>query len=96
MKEDWRFSELRLKYGRHWWWISFFAVYISQHTMLLGLTLPVIAVSHSDKPFMTFWDNAAKLFCYMGEIQNTAYELFCFDVQCLKPDEKNISLWLQD
>ena len=29
-REDWRFNEMRKEYGRPWWWISFFAVYLSQ------------------------------------------------------------------
>lgn len=29
-REDWRFTEMSLQYGKHWWWISFFAVYLSQ------------------------------------------------------------------
>ena len=60
---------MRREYGKHWWWISFFAVYISQHTMLMGLTLPIYAVSQSPKPFMLFWDNVAKLICYIGTVK---------------------------
>ena len=29
-REDWRFSDMSHQYGRHWWWISFFAVYVAQ------------------------------------------------------------------
>ncbi|PNX83479.1 putative inactive purple acid phosphatase 29-like protein, partial [Trifolium pratense] len=29
-REDWRFTEMSEQYGKHWWWISFFAVYVSQ------------------------------------------------------------------
>lgn len=29
-REDWRFSDMRRQYGKQWWWISFFAVYLSQ------------------------------------------------------------------
>lgn len=29
-REDWRFNDMRKEYGKNWWWISFFAVYVSQ------------------------------------------------------------------
>lgn len=29
-REDWRFTDMRFQYGKHWWWVSFFAVYLSQ------------------------------------------------------------------
>jgi len=29
-REDWRFNDLRKQYGKHWWWLSFFSVYVSQ------------------------------------------------------------------
>lgn len=29
-REDWRFTDMSRQYGKHWWWISFFAVYLSQ------------------------------------------------------------------
>lgn len=34
-REDWRFNEMRGQYGKTWWWMSFFAVYLSQQVMLL-------------------------------------------------------------
>lgn len=32
-QEDWRFSEMRGQYGKTWWWMSFFAVYLSQQVI---------------------------------------------------------------
>lgn len=29
-REDWRFTEMSQQYGKYWWWVSFFAVYVSQ------------------------------------------------------------------
>ncbi|KAJ4847981.1 hypothetical protein Tsubulata_033074 [Turnera subulata] len=29
-REDWRFNDMRSQYGKYWWWISFFSVYLSQ------------------------------------------------------------------
>ncbi|KAL0347481.1 UNVERIFIED_CONTAM: hypothetical protein Scaly_1764100 [Sesamum calycinum] len=34
-REDWRFSDMRLQYGKNWWWASFFAVYLSQQVIAL-------------------------------------------------------------
>lgn len=34
-REDWRFSDMRLQYGKNWWWVSFFAVYLSQQVIAL-------------------------------------------------------------
>lgn len=36
-REDWRFTEMSQQYGKHWWWISFFAVYVSQQVSFFGL-----------------------------------------------------------
>lgn len=42
-REDWRFNDMRRRHGRNWWWISLFAVYISQQ---------VINVNQLSKPFL--------------------------------------------
>ncbi|GJP32351.1 hypothetical protein CLOM_g16948 [Closterium sp. NIES-68] len=49
-REDWRFSDMRRQYGRHWWWLSFPLVYVFQHVLLVGLTLPLYAVHASASP----------------------------------------------
>lgn len=33
-REDWRFNEMRVQYGKTWWWMSFFAVYLSQQVLI--------------------------------------------------------------
>lgn len=33
-REDWRFTDMSSQYGKHWWWVSFFAVYLSQQVVL--------------------------------------------------------------
>lgn len=35
-REDWRFTNMTSQYGKHWWWASFFAIYLSQQ-VLIGL-----------------------------------------------------------
>jgi steroid 5-alpha reductase family enzyme len=38
-REDWRFTEMSEQYGKHWWWISFFAVYVSQQVGFFSVKL---------------------------------------------------------
>ena len=38
-REDWRFTDMRGQYGKHWWWVSFFAVYVSQQVKIPLLCL---------------------------------------------------------
>ncbi|KAL3136755.1 hypothetical protein ABBQ38_005471 [Trebouxia sp. C0009 RCD-2024] len=70
-REDWRFADMRKKYGRNWWWMSFFLAYISQHFMLLGLTLPLYSSSFSAAPWHWRWDGLAVAMCLSGLL--TAY-----------------------
>lgn len=65
LREDWRFSEFRTSLGRYWSMASFFLVYVSQHLMLIGLTLPLYAVHTSTKPF-NWIDGAAAALCLIG------------------------------
>eukprot|EP00746_Dinoflagellata_sp_MGD_P069611 gnl/MRDRNA2_/MRDRNA2_284987_c0_seq1.p1 gnl/MRDRNA2_/MRDRNA2_284987_c0~~gnl/MRDRNA2_/MRDRNA2_284987_c0_seq1.p1 ORF type:complete len:324 (+),score=41.52 gnl/MRDRNA2_/MRDRNA2_284987_c0_seq1:66-974(+) len=43
VQEDWRYADMRRRFGKHWWYISFFAVNLAQHPMLVGMTLPLCA-----------------------------------------------------
>lgn len=47
-REDWRFNDLRKQYGKHWWWLSFFSVYVSQQVKIHQLfdDLPQRVDSH--------------------------------------------------
>ncbi|MEW5303533.1 MAG: hypothetical protein WDW36_006215 [Sanguina aurantia] len=51
-REDWRFTDMAAQIGRSWWWVSFFAAYLSQQVMLVGITLPLAAIHSSAAP----WD----------------------------------------
>ncbi|MBA0589780.1 hypothetical protein Gorai_018510 [Gossypium raimondii] len=64
-REDWRFADMRLQYGKHWWWISFFSVYFSQQIFLIGICLPLYVVHSVDKP-MNIWDLVAAGVCLCG------------------------------
>ncbi|WVZ83117.1 hypothetical protein U9M48_030294 [Paspalum notatum var. saurae] len=64
-REDWRFSEMRGQYGSTWWWMSFFAVYLSQQVFLIGICLPMYAIHSSDQPWGV-WDLVATAACVAG------------------------------
>ncbi|XP_068650486.1 uncharacterized protein C594.04c isoform X2 [Aristolochia californica] len=64
-REDWRFSDMRRKYGKSWWWVSFFAVYLVQQVFLVGICLPIYAVYSSEEPW-NIWDIVATLVCLSG------------------------------
>lgn len=65
-KEDWRFADMRSRYGQHWWWLSFFLVYVSQYFMLMGLTLPLYSASFSTAPWQWQTDSLAFVVCLTG------------------------------
>ncbi|XP_073285962.1 uncharacterized protein C594.04c-like [Primulina huaijiensis] len=64
-REDWRFSDMRRQYGRNWWWISFFAVYLSQQVFLMGICMPLYII-HVKQKQMTIWDFIATFICLTG------------------------------
>jgi len=69
-REDWRFADMREKYGKQWWWISFFAAFVSQQPMLVGVTLPLWAIHFAPgavEPFGNI-DTIANLLCITGII----------------------------
>eukprot|EP00300_Choanocystis_sp_HF-7_P033509 c45864_g1_i1.p1 GENE.c45864_g1_i1~~c45864_g1_i1.p1 ORF type:complete len:368 (+),score=58.92 c45864_g1_i1:29-1105(+) len=46
-REDWRFTDMRNKYGSMWTLVSFPLAYLSQQLMLVGLVAPFYAIVHS-------------------------------------------------
>lgn len=66
-REDWRFNDMRLQYGKHWWWVSFFAVYLSQQVFLMGICSPIYVV-HSEDKHLNVWDFVAAIVCLTGII----------------------------
>ncbi|MED6217929.1 hypothetical protein PIB30_022220 [Stylosanthes scabra] len=64
-REDWRFTEMSQQYGKQWWWISFFAVYVSQQVFLIALSLPLYIVHSVNKP-LSIWDLVAIVVCVCG------------------------------
>ncbi|GAX75621.1 hypothetical protein CEUSTIGMA_g3065.t1 [Chlamydomonas eustigma] len=55
-REDWRFTDMAKICGRHWPWLSFFAAYLSQHVMLMGITWPFFTIHSSGLPWDPLWD----------------------------------------
>ncbi|GAV71412.1 DUF1295 domain-containing protein [Cephalotus follicularis] len=69
-REDWRFTQLGRQYGKHWWWVSFFAVYASQQVFLIGVCLPFYVVHWVEMP-LDICDFVAVSVCMSGIV--TAY-----------------------
>merc|ERR1711916_359709 len=59
------FADYRKQLGALWYPASFFIAYVSQHAMLIGLTLPFLAIHNSRVPF-GFWDVFAASVCLCG------------------------------
>lgn len=64
-REDWRFTNLSHQYGKHWWWASFFAVYVPQQVFIIALSLPFYVV-HTMKQPLSIWDLVAIVACVCG------------------------------
>ncbi|XP_057454966.1 uncharacterized protein C594.04c-like isoform X2 [Lotus japonicus] len=64
-REDWRFTEMSQQYGKQWWWVSFFAVYVSQQMFLIGLSLPLYVIHSVNQP-LSIWDLVAIVVCLCG------------------------------
>lgn len=67
VREDWRFSDMRTQYGRSWWWISFFSVYVIQQVFLIGICLPLYVVHSVNRP-CNIWDFLAIIVCLLGVV----------------------------
>ncbi|GAB2271892.1 hypothetical protein Dimus_006721 [Dionaea muscipula] len=66
-REDWRFGNMRHQYGKNWWWMSFFAIYVSQQTFLVGISLPLYIIHSVDDPW-SIWDLTATIVCLSGVV----------------------------
>ncbi|KAL3501988.1 hypothetical protein ACH5RR_036437 [Cinchona calisaya] len=67
VREDWRFTDMKHQYGKNWWWISFFAVYLSQQVFLMGICMPMYVV-HSENMQLNIWDLVGIAICLSGII----------------------------
>ena len=65
-REDWRFADMRARWGRAWPLVSFFMVYLIQQGMLVGLTLPLYAVFSSSRGWQHGLDSLATVGCITG------------------------------
>ena len=68
-REDWRYTKMALDYGWPLWYIiSFFAVGVAQHPMIVGIALPLYSVRFgptADLPFGII-DVIATILCLVG------------------------------
>lgn len=68
-REDWRYTKMAIDFGRPlWYFMSFLAVGLAQHPMIVGISLPLYSVRfgpEADKPWNTL-DWAATILCLLG------------------------------
>lgn len=78
-REDWRFANYRESMGWFWLPASFFVAFVSQHLMLLGLTLPFYA-AHQSTEALGVWDAITCVLCVSGVViaWNADDQLFAF------------------
>ncbi|EFJ43874.1 hypothetical protein VOLCADRAFT_65444 [Volvox carteri f. nagariensis] len=58
-REDWRYARMAQSMSRTWWVVvSFFAVGVTQQLMLVGITLPLLAIHTSTAPWNPIVDTA--------------------------------------
>lgn len=65
VREDWRFTNMAREYGRNWWWVSFFSIYLSQQVFLIGACTPLYLIHSINKPW-NFWDSVSVAICMTG------------------------------
>lgn len=69
VREDWRYTKMAMDMGRPvWYFVSFFAVGVAQHPMLVGISLPLYSVafaSGAESPF-GWLDYVATILCATG------------------------------
>ena len=63
--EDWRYADMRVKFGKHFWWISLFSVYWGQ-TAFLWLPMLSIYGGVMNTQSYNSWDIVATLTCLAG------------------------------
>ena len=51
---------------QRWWWLSFFAAYLSQHALLMGVTWPLLVVHQVPAPWHPLWDTLAAVAAVTG------------------------------
>lgn len=69
VREDWRYTKMAIDFGRpKWYFVSFFAVGISQHPMIVGISLPLYSVRFGPNAGSDFTvlDGVAAVLCVAG------------------------------
>ncbi|XP_027100186.1 uncharacterized protein C594.04c [Coffea arabica] len=65
VREDWRFTDMKHQYGKCWWWVSFFAVYLSQQVFLMGICMPMYVI-HLENKQLDILDFVGIAICLSG------------------------------
>lgn len=65
-REDWRYSDMRTRFGKSFSIVSFFAVSVAQHPMLVGMTLPLCATCLGTSEPLSVLDVVAFFCCAAG------------------------------
>eukprot|EP00891_Asterochloris_glomerata_P006417 jgi/Astpho2/6417/e_gw1.00093.13.1_t len=96
-REDWRFADMRVRLGQYRFrWMSFFLTYVSQHLMLLGLTLPFYSISQN-RTTWSLLDTVGPLQCCAAGISvaaaaDTQLHKFCSANARLPATERKLVL----
>ena len=48
--EDFRYQTWRKEYGKNWWWMSYFRVFLLQGALMWAISTPLLAAQFSGKP----------------------------------------------
>jgi steroid 5-alpha reductase family enzyme len=48
--EDWRYTDMREQFGKHFWWISLFSVFLGQTIFLFAPSLSIYGAMGSEDP----------------------------------------------
>lgn len=67
MREDWRYTKMAIDYGWPYWYaISFFAVGVAQHPMIVGISLPLYSVQFGEDLPWDYQDTIITILCLTG------------------------------
>eukprot|EP00892_Ulva_mutabilis_P000224 jgi/Ulvmu1/10201/UM060_0001.1 len=65
VREDWRYADMKQRFGKWWPAVQVLAVYFVQHCMLVGLTLPWMPIFFSELRW-NLYDVVACILCVLG------------------------------
>ena len=72
--EDWRYSDMRRTFGRHFWWASLFSVFLGQAAFLFSACMSLYGVLCAPEP-LTATDAAGAAVCFGAVLLEAASDL---------------------